>query len=65
MPEIELTGPTSATGIWSMFDYVDKAGEYPIQLRGYGHYHETYCKEPDGQWRIARLQLTRLRVDPR
>jgi hypothetical protein len=64
MPEISITGPTTATGIWSMFDYVDKSGEHPIQLRGYGHYHEDYVKDDVGTWRIARLQLTRLREDP-
>ena len=31
-------------------------------MQGFGHYHEDYRKE-DGQWRIARLKLTRLRVD--
>jgi hypothetical protein len=32
------------------------------KLQGYGHYHETYRKEA-GQWKIATLHLTRLRVD--
>lgn len=65
MPEIELTGPDTAKGIWAMFDYV----EWPEQsgrrfgLNGYGHYHEEYVRE-DGHWRIARLRLVRLRVDP-
>ena len=31
-------------------------------MRGFGHYRETYRKV-DGQWRIATLDLTRLRVD--
>jgi hypothetical protein len=35
----------------------------PMQaMHGYGHYHETYEKV-DGQWRIASIQLSRLRVD--
>ena len=66
MPEIELTGPDTARGIWAMFDYV----EWPpstdgtrVGLNGYGHYHEEYKRE-DGAWRIARLRLERLRVDP-
>jgi hypothetical protein len=66
MPEIELLGPDSARGVWAMFDYV----EFPraedgsrVGLRGYGHYFESYSKR-DGVWRIARMQLTRLRVDP-
>jgi len=32
-------------------------------IRGYGHYHEEYRKEKGG-WRISKLKLTRLRVDP-
>ncbi|MHC4065417.1 MAG: nuclear transport factor 2 family protein [Planctomycetota bacterium] len=64
MPEIELLSPTSATGIWAMFDYVEfpSEDERPGGLRGFGHYHETYEKA-DGAWRISSLKLTRLRVD--
>jgi hypothetical protein len=29
---------------------------------GYGHYHEEYRKV-EGDWRIARLRLTRLHVE--
>ncbi len=66
MPEIELTGPDTARGTWAMFDYVewpsvgsgDRTG-----LQGYGHYLEEYIRE-DGQWRISRTRLERLRVDP-
>jgi hypothetical protein len=65
MPEIEITGDGTARGIWAMFDYV----EWPEQdgnrvgIRGYGHYLEEYERE-DGQWRISRTRLQRLRVDP-
>jgi uncharacterized protein (TIGR02246 family) len=61
MPELEVTGPSTASGIWAMEDYVDwgSGGAF----RGYGHYHEDYVKAVDGQWRIARLKLTRLRRD--
>ena len=66
MPEIEITGPDTARGIWAMFDYV----EWPPSetgdrrgLQGYGHYLEEYVRE-DGEWRIGRLHLARLRVDP-
>ena len=62
MPEITLTGPDTASGIWAMADIVAFAGQ-PV-MYGYGHYHEHYRKEA-GAWRIARLHLTRLKVDYR
>lgn len=34
-----------------------------VGLQGYGHSLEEYVRE-DGAWRIARLHLARLRVDP-
>jgi uncharacterized protein (TIGR02246 family) len=60
MPEIELTSPTTATGIWAMEDML-RFGD-GTEVHGYGHYHETYRKTDDG-WRIASTKLTRLRVD--
>ncbi len=50
-PEIELTSPTTATGIWALNDVVRLAPG--VNLAGYGHYHETYEKT-DGQWRIKK-----------
>lgn len=49
MPEIEVTSPTTATGIWA---YEDLA-RYPDGRRmdGYGHHHETYEKI-DGTWKM-------------
>ena len=60
MPEIALTSPTTATGIWALNDIVI----FPtgVRLDGYGHYHETYVKA-DGEWRIASSTLTRLHMD--
>ncbi len=63
MPEIEITGPDDARGIWAMYDYVTWGREQ--DLKGYGHYHETYRRCDDGRWRIASVRLTRLRVDNR
>jgi uncharacterized protein (TIGR02246 family) len=64
MPEIEVTGPETARGIWAMFDYVKFTNpERQLELKGYGHYHEEYRKGPDGRWRISSLRLSRLRVD--
>jgi hypothetical protein len=63
-PEIEITGKATARGIWAMIDYATLPavdGRRPT-VRGSGHYHEEYVKQDD-RWRIARLVLTRLRVD--
>ena len=46
-PEIELTSPTTARGVWALEDVV-RFGP-GVNLRGYGHYTETYEKV-DGQW---------------
>jgi hypothetical protein len=73
MPEILLQTATTARGIWSMTDYVTWEGPTPLKrptisadmwgFLGFGYYQEEYRKE-DGLWKIARLRLTRLRVDP-
>jgi uncharacterized protein (TIGR02246 family) len=59
-PEIQITAPTTATGIWAMEDML----QFPDgnELHGYGHYTETYEKT-DGEWRIKSSTLTRLRMD--
>ena len=59
-PEIRITSPSTAAGVWAMEDQL----RWPDgrELRGYGHYHETYGKV-DGAWRIATTTLTRLRMD--
>jgi len=63
MPEIEITSPTTARGIWAMEDMLRWPAGAPMrEMHGYGHYHETYEKV-DGRWRIKTIQLSRLRVD--
>jgi len=64
MPEIQIAGDGTARGVWAMFDYVewDARDGTRVGLQGYGHYREQYVRE-DGQWRIARTRLERLRVD--
>jgi hypothetical protein len=62
MPEITLTSPTEAEGIWAMFDYVDCERADAERFIGYGHYHETYRKGPQG-WQISSKRLVRIRVD--
>jgi hypothetical protein len=61
LPEIELTSPSTATGIWAVHVMVrtpDGGG-----MDGYGHYHDAYVKE-DGSWRLSSLQLKWLHVQP-
>ncbi len=60
MPEITLTSPTTATGIWALNDVV--IWPNGTRLDGYGHYHETYEKVGD-VWRIKTSTLTRLHTD--
>jgi len=60
MPEIELTSPTTATGIWSMEDHVRWTDGY--ESHGYGHYFETYEKVGNS-WRIKTMNLSDLRSD--
>jgi uncharacterized protein (TIGR02246 family) len=64
-PEITLLGPDEAAGTWAMFDDVEipREGEEPLHLRGWGHYHETYRRCADGEWRISSKANVRLRVD--
>ena len=63
MGEIEVTSPTTATGIWAMEDLLRWPAGGPYgSMHGWGHYHETYAKPGDG-WRIQTLTLTRLRLD--
>jgi hypothetical protein len=59
MPEIEITSPTTARGIWAMFDYLRLPN---CIYKGYGHYEEDYVKEKDG-WKIKTILLTRLHCD--
>src|SRR3569623_1198984 len=61
-PEIDLTSPTTAAGVWAMQDVVRFAPG--VTLLGFGHYHETYEKI-DGQWQIKSSKLTRLREEIR
>lgn len=66
-PIIAVTGETSATGIWAMVDHIwgrpQPPGSHdPSWMIGHGHYHEDYVRLDSG-WRIAKLRLTRLRVE--
>jgi len=59
-PELELSSPHTARGIWALEDLIRFAPG--LGFRGYGHYHETYEKGAEG-WRIKSSRLTRLRED--
>lgn len=62
-PEIDITGPDSAKGIWAMEDMLRWPEGAPLKwLHGFGHYHETY-RHDGNRWYILTTTLTRLRVD--
>jgi hypothetical protein len=64
MPEITITGPDRAEGIWSMEDHLEWPEGAPFRrLWGQGWYEETYRRGADGRWRIATLRLRRQRVE--
>ena len=59
-PEIDLTGPDTATGIWALEDY--NIWEDGTQNHGWGHYMDTYSKR-DGRWQVYTMALSYLRVE--
>lgn len=65
--EIEVVDAASAKAIWAMQDVIEWEEAHPRfgwkSILGRGHYHETYRRGDDGQWRIATLMLTRLKID--
>jgi hypothetical protein len=63
MPEVVFTGPDTATGIFAMEDRLRyPAGHRLSSVHGWGHYHDTFRRTPDG-WRIASVRLERLARD--
>lgn len=61
-PELTLTSPTSATGIWALEDHLYWAQEDGDHwVHGFGFYHETYEKR-DGRWLFTSRRLKRTRV---
>jgi hypothetical protein len=61
--DIEITGETTASGIWAMTDHIFMPPGAPYaRITGYGHYHETYEKI-GGAWQIKTLRISRLRVE--
>jgi hypothetical protein len=56
-PEIDLTGPTTATGTWALEDVVVDASR-DFSLRGAAFYSDDYVKV-GGRWRIKRTAYKR------
>ncbi len=58
MPEIELTGDDEATGRWVLQTWRWPSDGSPV-YHAYARYSDRYVRI-DGQWRIARIENTRL-----
>ena len=62
-PEIEMTGPDSASGVWPMEDRIWFPEGSPVRtLWGAGWYEEDY-QRVGGRWRISRMVLRRQRME--
>ena len=64
-PEIELTGPKSATGVWALDDTVIDT-QWNITIRGASFYDDEYVKQ-GAEWRIQRTGYKRVfeEIQPR
>ncbi len=56
--DIELTGETTARGIWAMYDNV-QIPRISESREGYGWYEEQYVKV-NGRWKIKYMTLSRI-----
>jgi bile-acid 7alpha-dehydratase len=57
-PEIDLTGPDTATGVWALEDVVIDL-QWELDIRGAAFYEDEYVKA-DGVWRIGRTAYKRV-----
>ena len=57
-PEIELTGESTATGVWSLEDRVIDL-QHKITIRGAAFYRDEYVKV-DGEWKIKSTGYERI-----
>ena len=57
-PEIELTGPDTATGVWALEDWVIDT-QWNLDIRGAAFYEDDYVKR-DGRWLILRTAYKRV-----
>lgn len=49
-PEIDLTGPATATGTWALDDFI-LVGEFDLIVHGAAFYEDRYRKD-EGTWRL-------------
>lgn len=68
-PEITILDATSATGIWSMADYLIypahknfQSQEASTKVYGYGHYLDSYVNV-DGRWLFERVTVSRMHLE--
>ena len=57
-PEIDLTGPDTATGTWALDDIVINTTHH-FEVRGAAFYTDEYVKV-DGEWKIKRTGYERI-----
>jgi hypothetical protein len=62
LPEITLTGPDTADGIFPMGSHSLPAGAGHL-LRTFGHYHDAFRRD-DGVWRLTALRLVSTYREP-
>jgi len=60
-PEIDLTGPDTASGIWKLEDHV-LIREHNVEVVGAAFYEDRYVKTDDG-WKIAHTGYRRIFED--
>jgi hypothetical protein len=58
-PEIELTGPDTATGTWALQDLVILTDQ-ALEIRGTAFYEDEYAKGRDGTWRFKHTGYRRI-----
>jgi hypothetical protein len=64
MPDIEITGPTSARATWRAFAIVsDAQGDPNSSERRWDRLDASYQCDDDAHWRIRTLRVTPLRVE--
>jgi len=58
--EIIFTSPTEATATWPVHDIIRQTEDGHVRVfDGYGHYHERYVRDENGQWRISFQTMSR------